>query len=192
VAKALLNVSVLEGGTVKTLIFITAIWSLVFIAGVSSVQSQPQIFEGYTVISGPSGAQVCLGRWVPSRDVALPGICEGQLVDVAQFTAIFTKMSAERLDQILFVLGSIDQKLAVSNDQLVKLVETTAKTEAFVDQQVSQTGELLRETITRRFDGLSEELLASEQFREELLRLKEDILKEVESHYQARPAPKTK
>ena len=171
----------------KTLLCIIAICSLVFIVSVSSVQSQPQLFEGYTVISGPSGAQVCMGKWVPSKDVALPGVCEGQLVDVAQFTAIFTKMSAERLDQVILLLGSIDQKLGLNNDQVSRLLETTAKTQAFIDQQVGQTDELLRETISKRFDALSEELLASEQFREELLRLKEDSLKEVESHYQTRP-----
>lgn len=129
-----------------------------------------------------------MGRWVPPKDVALPGVCEGQLVDVAQFTAIFTKMSAERLDQVILLLGSIDQKLGLNNDQVSRLLETAIKTQTSIDQQVNQSDELLRETINKRFDALSEELLASEQFREELLKLKEDILKEVERHYQTRPA----
>lgn len=188
----MLNLSILAGGTVKTLICLAITCSLLFLVDVSSVQSQPQMFEGYTVISGPSGAQVCMGRWVPPKDVALPGVCEGQLVDIAQFTAMFTKTSADRLDQVTLLLGSIDQKLALSNDQISRLLETAIKTQTSIDQQVSQTSEILREAITKRFDALSEELLASEQFKEELMRLKEDILKEVERLYQARPAPPKK
>ena len=191
VAKALLNLSVLSGGTVKTLVYVTAICSL-FVVDVASVQSQPQTFEGYTMISGPWGAQVCLGRWVPPKDVALSGVCEGQLMDMAQFTAGFTKMSADRLDQAVLLLGLIDQKLALNNDLVNRLLESTVRTQTSMDQQVSQTDELLRETITRRFDALSEEILASDQFREELLRLKEDILKEVEKRYPARTAPQKK
>jgi len=173
---------------VKTLMLVIVICSL-FVAGVSPVYSQSQLFEGYTVIGGPSGAQVCMGRWVPSQDVALPGVCEGQLVDVAQFTAIFTKMSAERLDQVTLLLGSIDQKLAFNNDQLGRLLDTTAKTQASVDQQVSQMNELLRETITKKFDALSEKILASEPFKAEFLRLKDDILREVERLYPTGLAP---
>ena len=160
--------------------------------GVSPVQSQPQTFEGYTVISGPWGAQVCLGRWVPSKDVALPGVCEGQLLDAAQVTAIFSKASTDRLDQVILLLGLMDQKLAIGIDQVNRLLESMVKTQTAVEQQTSQTDDLLREAINKRFDALSEEILASDQFREELLRLKEDILKEVEKHYQARPAPSKK
>ena len=192
VAKALLNLSVLSGGTVKTLVYVTAICSLLFVVDVASVQSQPQTFEGYTVISGPWGAQVCLGRWVPPKDVAMPGVCEGQLMDMAQFTAGFTKMSADRLDQAVLLLGLIDQRLALNNDLVSQLLESTVRTQTSMEQHVSATSDLLRETITKRFDALSEEILASDQFREELLRLKEDILKEVEKRYPARTAPQKK
>lgn len=160
---------------------------MVFVVSVSSVQSQG--LGGYTVVSGPSGPQVCLGRWIPPKDVALPGLCEGQLMDVSQFTAMFTKMSADRLDQVIILLGSIDQKLALNNDQVSRLLESTVKTQTFMEQHVGATSELLREAITSRFDALPEEILRSDQFREEVLRLKEDILKEVERRYPTRPAP---
>jgi uncharacterized membrane-anchored protein YjiN (DUF445 family) len=101
-------------------------------------------------------------------------------------------MSADRLDQVILLLGLMDQKLAVSIDQVNRLLESMVKTQTAIEQQASQTDEVLRETITKRFDALSEEILASDQFREELLRLKEDILKEVERQYQARPAPSKK
>jgi len=144
------------------------------------------------MISGPLGPQVCMGRWLPPKDVALPGMCEGQLVDVAQFSAVYTKASADRLDQVILLLGLMDQKLAISIDQVNRLLESMVKTQTAVEQQTNQTGELLQETINKRFDALSEEILASDQFREELLRLKEDILKEVEKRYPARLAPSKK
>jgi hypothetical protein len=129
---------------------------------------------------------------MPSRDVALPGVCEGQLVDIAQFTALHTKMSTDRLDQVVLLLGLIDQKLAVNNDQISRLLDTAAKTQTSIEQQGGHADELLRETISRRFDALPEEILGSVQFREELMKLKEDILREVESRYPARSAPARK
>jgi hypothetical protein len=113
-------------------------------------------------------------------------------MDMAQFTAGFTKMSADRLDQAVLLLGLIDQRLALNNDLVSQLLESTVRTQTSMEQHVSATSDLLRETITKRFDALSEEILASDQFREELLRLKEDILKEVERRYPARPAPAKK
>jgi hypothetical protein len=176
----------------KTLICITAIWLVFFIAGVSSVQSQTEMVEGYTFIRGATGPQVCLGRWVPSKDVALPGVCEGQIVDVAQLTAISARLSADRLNQILFALASIDQKLAVNNDQIKRLIEATVNTQTSIDQQVGQVSELLHDAITKRFDALPEEILANDLFKEELTKLKEDILKEVEKHYSKQPKPSTR
>ena len=176
----------------KTLICITTIWLVFFIVGASSVQSQTQVVEGYTFIRGGTGPQVCLGRWVPPKDVALPGVCEGQVVGVDQLTAISTRLSADRLDQLLLALTSIDQKLAVNNDQLKRLIEATVNTQTSIDQQVRQVSEFLRETITKRFDALPEEILANDLFKEELTKLKEDILKEVENHYSTRSTPSTK
>jgi hypothetical protein len=176
----------------KTLICITTIWLVFFIVGASSVQSQTQVVEGYTFIRGGTGPQVCLGRWVPPKDVALPGVCEGQVVGVDQLTAISTRLSADRLDQLLLALTSIDQKLAVNNDQLKRLIEATVNTQTSIDQQVRQVSEFLRETITKRFDALPEEILANDLFKEELTKLKEDILKEVEKHYSTRSTPSTR
>ena len=176
----------------KTLICVTTMWLVFFIVGESSVQSQTQVVEGYTFMMGPRGLQVSLGRWVPPRDVALPCVCEGQVVGVAQLTAISSRLSADRLDQVIRALDSIDQKLAVNNDQVKQLIEATVDTQTSIDQQVRQVSELLREMIIERFDALPEELLANDLFKEELAKLKEDILKEVEKHYSKRPTPSTK
>ncbi len=176
----------------KTLICITAIVSVFFIVGASSVQSQTQVVEGYTFIRGAMGTQVCLGRWIPPRDVALPGVCEGQIIDVTQLTAVSARLTADRLDRILLALASLDQKLAINNDQVKQLIEANVKTQTSIDQQVRQVSDLLRETIARRFEALPEEILANDLFKKELEKLKEDILKEVEKHYSKQPTPSTR
>jgi hypothetical protein len=150
------------------------------------------VIEGYTFLRGALGPQVCLGRWIPPRDVASPGYCDGQLVDVSQLTAVSARVSADRLDQILLALTSIDEKLALNNDQVKQLIETTADTQASIDQQVMQVSEILSDTITKRFEALPEDILSNDLFRNELTKLKEDILKEVEKHYSRRATPPKK
>lgn len=176
----------------KALICIITIGVMFFISGASSVRSQTQALDGYTLIRGASGTVVCLGRWVPSRDVALPGFCEGQVVDITQLTAISSRLSADRLEQVLLALGSLDQKLAINNDQLRQLIEATIKTQTSIDAQVSQVSDFLSEAITARFNALPEEILANDVFKKEIEKLKEDILKEVEKHYSKQPAPSKK
>ena len=177
----------------KKLIYVTAIWLVFFIVGVPSVQSQTEMLGGYTVIRGGTGTSVCLGRWVPSRDVALPGVCEGQVVDVDYLAAISAKQSADKLDQLLSALTSIDQRLAINNDQVQKLIEVNVNTQNSIDQHVKQVSELLSEAIIERFDvmfdTLPEEILSNDLFEEEFTKLKKDILKEVEKHYLKRPKP---
>lgn len=176
----------------KTLVCVIMISLVFFIGGVTSVQSQTQTLDGYTLIRGTSGTVVCLGKWIPSRDVALPGTCEGQVVDIAQLNAISSRLTADRLDQILFALSSLDQKLAINNDQLRQLIEVTNKTQTSIDEQVSQVRDLLRDKISARFNALPKSMLTSDVFKKEIDKLKEDILKEVEKHYPNRQTPSAK
>ena len=180
------------GGTMKTLTYITTICLVFFILGASSVQSQTQELEGYTFMRGGMGPQVCLGRWVPSQDIALPGVCEGQVVGLDQLTAISTRLSADTLDQLLLVLTSVDQKLSVNNNQVKRLIEATVNTQALINQQARQISDFLHETITKRFDELPEEILSNDLFKEEITKLREDILKEVEKYYSKKSTPSTK
>lgn len=176
----------------KALSCFTAVWLLFLVLVVSSVQSETQVLEGYTFIRGATKTSVCLGRWIPPRDVGLTGVCDGQVADVDQLSALSAKLSADRLDQLLGVLSSIDQKMAVSNEQIRKLVQATSDTRDSIDQQVTQVSDLLYETITQRFDELPEEIMTNDRFREEITKLREDILKEVEKHYVKKPAPPAK
>lgn len=171
----------------KTLFRIAATWAVFFITGIFSAQSQAE--EGYAFITSERGPQICIGRWIPSTDVALPGVCDGQIFGLSQLAAVSSKQTVDRLDQLLLSLNSIDQKLALNNDRLALLIQATVNTQASIEQQVRQGGELLRDEIARRFNDLPTEILANDLFKEEITKLKEDILGEVEKKYTPRPAP---
>ncbi len=176
----------------KRWLCLTVICLGLFVVGASPVRSEAQGAKGYTFLRGAFGPQVCVGRWVPSSDVAVPGTCEGQLMDVSQFTAVSSEQSADRLDQMLVSLASIDQKLAVSNNQLERLIDATVNTQKSIDEQVRSVTNMLHETISRRFDELPAEMLASEEFKKEITKLKEEILGDVERLYPPRPVPPAK
>jgi enamine deaminase RidA (YjgF/YER057c/UK114 family) len=169
---------------------ITAFCMALLIAGPASL-SQAQESAGYSFIRGPMGPQVCVGRYTPPSAENVSGVCEGQLLDLVQFNAISTKLSADRLDQAIQVLEAIDNKLAQSNDRMERLVEVIVSAQSSADRQDRELNEL-RDTIEKRFEDVPEELLASDSLEKELARLKEDILKEVERRYQPRQTPAVK
>lgn len=172
----------------KTLGYVAAIALIFFLVSASPAWSQ----EDYTFIANTSGPQVCLGRWVPSTTLGGSGVCEGQMIGIPQLTAISSRQSVEKLDQLLAVLTSIDQKLDVNNTQISMLIEATYNTQASIDQQVKEFGDFLRETIDLRLDYIPSEMVANKAILRNLIKLKEDILKEVEKRYPALPPPSTK
>jgi hypothetical protein len=190
--KMITTASLSQEETMRTLLRGAVLWVAFFVAGTPPAWSQGQDIEGYTFIQGTSGGLVCLGTWTPSRDVAMPGTCDGPLVDVAQLTALSSRQSADRLDQLVSSFASIDQKLAAGNAQLERLIEVTVNNQISVEQQVKQAGEALSDAIARRFDEFPEEMVANDLFKEALARLKENILREVDRRYLPRPAPAKK
>lgn len=170
----------------KQFIFGTAIWGMFMFVCASSVQSQTQEIGGYTVIRGGSSSIICVGRWVPSKEAGRPGVCEGQLADVSQLTAISTRQTAERLEQLLPFLESIDQKLADNTVQIERLIEATVNTQASIKRQGEQLGELMHDTISSRVDALSKRVLANDTFRQELEKLKQDILTDLKKYFSER------
>ena len=176
----------------KTFVYITSIWLLLFcIIDMSEVRAQMPGDEEYTVVVNGTGVpQICVGTWVPSKDVALPGSCEGKFVDMNQFAALAAGQSADRLYQVLNALTSIDQKLAVNNDQIKQLLEATISNR--VSNEQLRQANFLRERITKRFDELPKEMPANGLHKEQITELKEDILKEVEKLYPTHTAPPAK
>ena len=175
----------------KTLVCISTLF-LAFIIMMGASITEGQEDQGYTFFSNVFGPQICIGKWVPSKDVALPGSCEGQVMSLSQLTALSARQTVDRLDKLLLSLDSIDQKLSVSNDQMNSLVELTVNTQAMIDQYSRLVSAFLHEAIIQRFDELPKEILENDLFREELEKLKTDILKEVEKHYSKLPAPPKK
>lgn len=168
--------------------YFAALWTVFLVVTISPGRPAAQTAADYTFVTGTTGQLVCIGTWVPPKDVALPGVCEGQIVDVAQFTAISSRLTADKLDQLIVALGAIDQKLALNNEQLDRLIDVATGTQQVLDRQTGQPADILRETIAARFETLPQEILANDAFRQTLLNLKDEILKEVERLYQKRPA----
>jgi hypothetical protein len=171
----------------KKVICFASIW-LAFCLVVPSIQSEAQEAQDYTFLRGPMGPQVCMGKYTPSSADAVSGVCSGQVLDLAQFNAASNKVSADRLDQTVQVLQAIDDKLAINNDKVDRLIQVVVATQASFDKQNRELGE----TIEKRFDAVPAELLSSDLFKQELSKLKADILKEVEKRYQPRTAPAAK
>lgn len=169
----------------------TGIAFIVFLMPGASI-SQGQESGGYTFFSNEFGPQICIGRWIPSKDVALPGVCEGQVMSVSQLAALSAKQTVDRLDQLLLSIGAIDQKLSLSNDQMNSLVEATVNLQSMIEQYSRLVSEFLREAIIQRFDELPKDVVNNEILKQELEKLKADILKEVEKHYSKLPAPPKK
>ena len=172
----------------KTLCYVTAIGLALFIASATPAQSQ----EDYTFFANAWGSQVCLGSWTPPSDSNPYGVCEGQMMGVPQLAAISAKQTVDRLDQLLTAFESVDEKLDINNKQVSQLIEATYDTQTAINRQVKQVSEFLRETIKQRFDAIPTEILANKAFLRELIKLREDILQEVEKRYPSVPAPSTK
>ncbi|MBI5632270.1 MAG: hypothetical protein HZA15_02180 [Nitrospirae bacterium] len=170
----------------KRLISVAAVWLVFIIVCTSSVRAQTQDIGGYTFIRGGSSSIICVGRWVPSTEPGRPGVCEGQLADPSQLTAVSTRQTADKLDQLLLVLQFIDQKLADNSAQIERLIEATVNTQAALSQQTEQVGELMHDTISSRVDALSKRVLANDTFKKELEKLKQEILADIKKLY---PAP---
>jgi hypothetical protein len=177
----------MAGGTMKTFYCMTILWSVLFIAAAAPALAQ----EDYAFIMTASGPQVCIGRVRPPTAAGAASVCEGQLIGIPQLSAISARQSVDRLDQLIDIIASIDQKMDVSNDRLGQLIEETVKAKAPADRQGKEVNEFLRETITQRFDALPKGLLANGFVMKELTRLKEDILQDVEKHYAVEQATPT-
>ncbi len=150
-----------------------------------SARAQTLEIEGYTVIRAGASSIICLGRWSPSKEAGRPGSCDGQLADVSQLTAISSRQTADRLDQLLPLLESIDRRLADNTAQIERLIEATINTQTSINRQAEQFGELMHDTVSSRIDALSKRVLANEAFRKELEKMKQDILTDIKKHYPA-------
>jgi len=173
---------------VKTVVCVFAAFLIIFISEIPSAWSQTTEVVGYTIVTTNEGPQICLGTWVPPANVAQPGFCQGQMLDVFQLTAVSARKSADELNELLIVLTSIAEKLDVNNKQVEQLIKITASLAPIV-QLDSERKKSLHEAITQRFDALPKDVLTNDLFKKELIKLREDILSKVDDLYSTRPAP---
>jgi len=115
----------------------------------------------------------------------MPGFCQGQAADLAQLTAVSSKESAVKLDQIMHVLVSIDERLALNNSQIARLVQASVSSQSSNEQGI-RARDILLEAISKRFDTMSGQIKSDDSLRKGLARLKQDILREVEESYSTR------
>ena len=139
--------------------------------------------EGYSFFSGISGTQVCIGQYTSPSSDNVTGVCQGQMLGLDQFSAVAARQSADRLERIAAVLETIDEKLSANNRQLQLLTEVSA--DARMDALRKEI-DILNNAISQRFEAIPEDVIANSRFREELDRLRADIMAEVEKRL---PAP---
>jgi hypothetical protein len=173
------------GGVMKNFQYVIAASAVFLLAGASVVHCQ----DDYTFIGTNRGPQICIGTWVPPSTVGLAGTCQGEMIGLPQLTALSTRQTVDRLDQLIDVLSGIDQKLDTNNARLDQLIEATLSTQKAIDDQVRQTSDFMKETISERFDALPKEILENDTFKDELTKLKEELLSDIEKRYPPKKTP---
>jgi|WetSurMetagenome_2_1015567.scaffolds.fasta_scaffold00023_86 hypothetical protein len=165
-----------------------AIMILLIVTGIAGLpdRARAQEQEGYTFFSGVRGLEVCVGQYTAPSSADVTGYCRGQTLGLQQFSAVTARQSADRLDRIASTLEAIDRKLSANNEQLQLLTEVTANTQT---NAAKSEIALLSDAIAQRFESIPEELISNSEFREELDKLKADIMAEVEKRL---TAPKKK
>lgn len=137
--------------------------------------NQIQRYDGNIILPSTFEDLICLGNWNEEL-----GRCEGAAVSSGALAAISAAKSADRLEQIRLLLNSINNKLSENTQALIDLRKS------FELQDIPAT-QSLREAIITRFDTVPEGVLTGDSVREELNRLRDDILEAVERRNPAPP-----
>lgn len=84
-----------------------------------------------------------------------------------------TKATTTALNSVVAALNNLNARLA-------EIKSSTDNTSRLIDQQVQQANQLLYDAIAKRFDALPGALLTNELIKQELDKLRKDILQEVD------------
>lgn len=138
-------------------------------------QSNPiQQYDGNIILPSTFEDLICLGNWNAEMER-----CEGSAVSSGALAAISAAKSADRLEQIRLLLNSINNTLFENTQALIDLRKS-------FDLQDAPATQSLREAIITRFDAVPTGILTEDLVKEELDRLRNDILEAVE---RKNPAP---
>lgn len=133
-----------------------------------------QQYDGNIILPSTFEDLICLGNWNAELER-----CEGSAVSSGALAAISAAKSADRLEQIRLLLNSINNKLSENTQALLDLRKS-------FDLQDAPATQSLRDAISTRFDAVPTGILTEDSVKEELDRLRNDILEAVE---RKNPAP---
>jgi hypothetical protein len=122
----------------------------------------------------------CLGaEWHDEGTVpGKPGTrysCAGTVLDSATYTAISVGRSAVALAELKAALDGVALNVARS-------AESTDALRRWIEDQLQRSSERLYETIAARFDAIPARALATQAARDELAKLREDVLAAVKAN----------
>lgn len=130
--------------------------------------NQIQRYDGNVILPSTFEDLICLGNWNAELER-----CEGSAVSSGALAAISAAKSADRLEQIRLLLDSIHNRLSENTQALLDLRKS-------FDLQNAPATQSLRQAIITRFDAVPAGILTDGLVKEELDRLRNDILGEVE------------
>ncbi len=138
--------------------------------------TQPQNFDGKTIIPSSYGDLVCFGNWdADSRT------CNGPQISSGGLSALSAMKSTDTLEQIRALLDTMNRTLSVNTEAILNIQKS-------FDPQSRQANASLHESIDKRFDAIPENVLTDDSVKEEFRKLREDILREIDQRNVKPPA----
>ena len=129
---------------------------------------QIQNYEGMVILPSTYGDLLCLGNW--NSDLKR---CDGPAVSSGALAAISAAKSVDKLEQIRLLLDKMNNGLSANTQALLNIQKS-------VDLQKRPAKESIKQAITTRFDAIPSGILTDDSVRNEIERLKQDILLEVD------------
>ena len=135
----------------------------------ANAQSDPiQNYEGMVILPSTYGDLLCLGVW--NSDLKR---CDGPAVSSGALAAISAAKSVDKLEQIRLLLDKMNNGLSANTQALLSIQKS-------VDLQSRPVKESIKQAIAARFNAIPSGILTDDSVRNEIERLKKDILLEVD------------
>lgn len=159
----------------RTNFFFTMLVVLLFSTRTYAQTAPVMEYENKGIIPGDYGGDtICLNNWVPPQSGntignSSPGVCNGVEISALALTAISSKNSSDKLEQIRVLLEQL-------NNNLTKVVSENRRLNKDHDRRENVA---LRELIDEKFDALPVEVVANKQIKEILNKLRQDLLESI-------------
>lgn len=153
---------------------------------------QKRLFQGLAISlllvapASPQDLNSIVGGSVGGFGAAPGAVCLGpcsggtRTYQSADFAAVYAKLNNDELKNIKSLWAEMSRQLEANTAAIKKMTESNEKVQASIDEQVRLGKEMLHGMIVKRFDTMPAELLQNELFKQEMAKLKADILSEVD------------